>query len=174
MLIICLILGHDSKGNKRRKTCLLFTSNFNYLIMTVQDLSIWMNDQHSMYNMQYIVKCWYMQQCLEEFRESCNRSVLTNVVAVKASLQMKIRRAHTLTSVMFISWTELLWQVFTAFFTCCILLPCYKGVDHITRKAENTEEGKQTKPCDINKTHMMKVVLKREIHLYFGIKANNL
>lgn len=99
---------------------------------------------------------------------------LTNVVAVKASLQMKIRRAHTLTSVMFISWTELLWQVFTAFFTCCILLPCYKRVDHITRKAENTEEGKQTKPCDINKTHMMKVVLKREIHLYFGIKANNL
>lgn len=57
------------------------------------------------------------------------------------------------------------------FFTGPILLPCYKVIDCIPRKPENAGKGKHPKPCNINKIYMVKVVLKREMHLYFGTKS---
>lgn len=57
------------------------------------------------------------------------------------------------------------------FSTCRILLPCYKGISLISGKPENAGEGEHAKPCNINKTLVVEVVLKREVHWYFGIRS---
>lgn len=80
---------------------------------------------------------------------------------------MKIRRACALASVMLIPSAELLMTI-NYVFHMPSTTPLLKGNKPCFPESQKMQrEGKHAKPCNINKTLVVKVVLKREVYLYY-------